>query len=270
MIPSPPRHGSADRQRPRVTWRSVAVLAAILALGATPFVARAIAGGPVEAADVESTPDVRPAWPTEGPAGVLGLGAELLDAETAVDTRTEPDPEPNPEPAAQSALSRGDLFEAEVQAAIETTIETAIAVLTDTYTWDERGTRVEELQRVLGVPVDGWYGQSTLSAHRSALESAGLPTDRVPVAPGPSAEQWASLRECESGGDYAITNPSGRYRGAYQFDRSTWNSVAERSAPRLVGVDPAAASPADQDAMALALYGERGPRPWPNCGRHLR
>ncbi len=89
------------------------------------------------------------------------------------------------------------------------------------------------------------------------------------VAPGPSADQWAAMRDCESGGDYSITNPSGKYRGAYQFDRSTWNSVAERHAPALVGVDPAAASPADQDAMALALYSERGARPWPHCGRHL-
>jgi Transglycosylase-like domain len=99
------------------------------------------------------------------------------------------------------------------------------------------------------------------------------PTDVVPVpvlAPGPSAQQWAALRECESGGNYSVTNPSGKYRGAYQFDRRTWNSVAERYAPHLVGVDPAAASPADQDAMAYALHSERGARPWPHCGRHLR
>ena len=87
--------------------------------------------------------------------------------------------------------------------------------------------------------------------------------------PGPSASQWAAMRECESGGDYSITSRSGKYRGAYQFDRSTWNSVAERHAPMLVGVDPAQASPADQDALALALYTERGARPWPHCGRHL-
>jgi hypothetical protein len=95
-----------------------------------------------------------------------------------------------------------------------------------------------------------------------------IPVTTLPVGPDPS--QWAALRDCESGGDYTITNPSGKYRGAYQFDRPTWNSVAGRHDPSLVGVDPAAASPADQDAMALALYSERGDRPWPHCGRHLR
>ena len=112
-----------------------------------------------------------------------------------------------------------------------------------------------------------------------APEAAPSVTDALPpeptpapvvAPPGTSASQWAALRECESGGDYSITNPSGKYRGAYQFDRSTWNSIAERHAPALVGVDPASASPADQDALAFALYSERGARPWPHCGRHLR
>lgn len=79
----------------------------------------------------------------------------------------------------------------------------------------------------------------------------------------------AGLRNCESGGDYGAVNSSGTYRGAYQFSRSTWNAVAARSHPHLVGVDPAAASPADQDAMAQALYASSGSSPWPNCGRHL-
>ncbi len=116
-----------------------------------------------------------------------------------------------------------------------------------------------------------------LDAEPAAHEPASAPepvvsaeTVPVPVLPiGPDASQWAALRQCESNGNYAITNPSGKYRGAYQFDRSTWNSVAERHASYLVGVDPAAASPADQDLMAFALYSERGARPWPHCGRHL-
>jgi muramidase (phage lysozyme) len=56
--------------------------------------------------------------------------------------------------------------------------------------------------------------------------------------------------------------------GAYQFVPGTWNAIAAASGRGdLVGVDPASASPADQDAMALALYGQRGSAPWGGyCG----
>lgn len=77
------------------------------------------------------------------------------------------------------------------------------------------------------------------------------------------------LRQCESGGNYGITSASGRYRGAYQFHQGTWNGVAARHYPHLVGVDPAAASPYDQDRMARALWAESGRRPWPHCGRRV-
>jgi hypothetical protein len=122
-------------------------------------------------------------------------------------------------------------------------------------------------------PTEGWSAAATQQAQRIAVDAAALPTEvvEVPVLPpGTSASAWAALRDCESGGDYTITNPSGKYRGAYQFDRTTWDSVASRHDPALVGVDPAAASPAEQDAMAYALYTERGAQPWPHCGRHLR
>ena len=256
MIPSSPRHAIAVPQRTRAFRRAAVVITAILAVIAVPLAARTIGGGPVEAADVEAAPASRPEWPTDRSTTIPDLGADLAEADASVEALSAPASAPQQELA--------------VEPPAPSPIEVAIGVLVDAYAWDERGPRIEELQRVLGIAVDGWYGQSTLSAHRRSLESAGFPTDRLPVAPGPSADQWAALRQCESGGDYAITNPSGKYRGAYQFDRRTWNSVAERHAPRLVGVDPAAASPGDQDAMALALYGERGARPWPHCGRHLR
>ncbi len=145
------------------------------------------------------------------------------------------------------------------------------ALLTGPYTWDERSLRVAALQQVLNVGVDGWYSPDTHLIHLQFLEFAGLSTDGVPdvAPPGPSAEEWAALRNCESGGDYSIVSSSGRYRGAYQFARTTWDSVAERNNPSLVGVDPARASPAEQDAMALGLYREAGAGPWPVCGRHL-
>jgi muramidase (phage lysozyme) len=62
----------------------------------------------------------------------------------------------------------------------------------------------------------------------------------------------------------------GRFRGAYQFDQPTWDLISRQSFPHLVGADPAAASPADQDAVALALYRIRGTSPWPRCGSALR
>ena len=69
--------------------------------------------------------------------------------------------------------------------------------------------------------------------------------------------------ESDSAGGYGAVSASGTYRGAYQFDRSTWDSAA-RLAGRsdLIGVDPAAASPADQDLLALDLFHARGPTPW--------
>lgn len=81
--------------------------------------------------------------------------------------------------------------------------------------------------------------------------------------------QLAALRRCESGGDYTIVDHAGTFRGAYQFNRSTWDGVAARHFEWLVGVDPAEADPWWQDVMARALYSERGRAPWPVCGRRL-
>jgi hypothetical protein len=95
------------------------------------------------------------------------------------------------------------------------------------------------------------------------------PTVAPPAAGGPSEAQWAALRQCESGGNYSIVSANGTYRGAYQFSTSTWNNVASQAYPSLVGMDPAAATPYNQDSMAKALYGMSGASPWPHCGRHL-
>lgn len=72
------------------------------------------------------------------------------------------------------------------------------------------------------------------------------------------------VRNRESGGNYGIYNAGGSgAAGAYQFLPGTWNSIAADSGRGdLVGVDPAQASPADQDAMAQALYDQQGAAPW--------
>lgn len=79
----------------------------------------------------------------------------------------------------------------------------------------------------------------------------------------PGADKWAALRQCESHGNYQAVSRTGRYRGAYQFSQSTWESVGGTG-------DPAQAPPAEQDARARALYQRSGAAPWPVCGRHLR
>jgi len=67
-----------------------------------------------------------------------------------------------------------------------------------------------------------------------------------------SLQTWLyKLRMCESGGNYQRNSGNGFY-GAYQFLPSTWNNIARRVRPDLVGVRPDLASPADQDYMIIA------------------
>ena len=110
---------------------------------------------------------------------------------------------------------------------------------------------------------------TTAAAAPSGSAETTTTTAAPPPAGGPTAEQWAALRNCESGGRYDAVSPSGRYRGAYQFSQATWDWVASFANPALVGVDPIAASAADQDAQALALYNRQGAGPWPHCGAYL-
>jgi len=67
------------------------------------------------------------------------------------------------------------------------------------------------------------------------------------------------IAACESGGNPRAVDPSGKYRGKYQFDYQTWAGVGGSG-------DPAAASEQEQDMRAGILYSQRGPAPWPICG----
>ena len=84
-----------------------------------------------------------------------------------------------------------------------------------------------------------------------------------------SKDDLSRLRHCESTDNYEAVSRSGHYRGAYQFDQTTWDDVAGRFFPWLTGVDPAEAAPWWQDAMARALWSERGSQPWPRCGKRV-
>lgn len=90
-----------------------------------------------------------------------------------------------------------------------------------------------------------------------------LPDPTIPA--GTTEEQWEQLRQCNANGNYQYANPNGINFGAYEFRRTSWNDLARRHYPHLIGVVPNEAAPADQDRMAYALYEERGWAPWPSC-----
>jgi transglycosylase-like protein len=68
-----------------------------------------------------------------------------------------------------------------------------------------------------------------------------------------------SIAACESGGDPTAVSSDGSYRGKYQFDFGTWESVGGSG-------DPAVAPEGEQDYRAALLYAQSGSSPWPVCG----
>jgi soluble lytic murein transglycosylase-like protein len=74
-----------------------------------------------------------------------------------------------------------------------------------------------------------------------------------------SLETLEAIASCESGGDPTAISSDGSYRGKYQFDYGTWESVGGTG-------DPAAASEPEQDYRAALLYVQSGSSPWPVCG----
>jgi hypothetical protein len=76
---------------------------------------------------------------------------------------------------------------------------------------------------------------------------------------GVSQETLDAIAACESGGVPTAVSSDGAYRGKYQFDFGTWESVGGAG-------DPAAASESEQDYRAALLYAQSGSSPWPVCG----
>ena len=144
------------------------------------------------------------------------------------------------------------------------------------------GGGVAAVQAALGITADGIAGPQTRRAVRAFERRQGLPVDgrideRVRAALGVSATSSApadaaesadapavleAIALCESGGDPTAVSPDGRYRGKYQFTRSTWRSLGGSG-------DPAAAPEAEQDRLAAALFAQRGTAPWPACSRKV-
>jgi hypothetical protein len=96
------------------------------------------------------------------------------------------------------------------------------------------------------------------AAHRAKLrrERRELYTS---LPGGVSQATLDAIGVCESGGDPTAVSSDGSYRGKYQFDYGTWESMGGSG-------DPAAASESEQDYRAALLYAASGSSPWPVCG----
>jgi soluble lytic murein transglycosylase-like protein len=110
--------------------------------------------------------------------------------------------------------------------------------------------RFHQAIRVVSRRIDAEWRAELRRRRREAF--AGLPG-------GVSRGTLDAIAACESGGDPTAVSSDGTYRGKYQFDYGTWESVGGSG-------DPAAASEAEQDYRAALLYAQSGSSPWPVCG----
>lgn len=78
----------------------------------------------------------------------------------------------------------------------------------------------------------------------------------------PSSGVWASLAQCESGGNPSIVSSNGLYHGLYQFSVGTWQAVGGSGLP-------SEASPAEQTKRAQMLQARSGWGQWPACSAKL-
>lgn len=117
---------------------------------------------------------------------------------------------------------------------------------------------------VEAVNTNRWFDAVAENLTREAAATAAA----RPRSSGYRGNILECIKHRESDGQYDVVNSSSGAAGAYQFMPGTWNTTARAAGrPDLVGVNPSAASPADQDAMAQFLMATQGLGPWGGgCG----
>jgi hypothetical protein len=102
--------------------------------------------------------------------------------------------------------------------------------------------------------------QAEIEAAQEAAAAEAEADVGAPAPPKTTSSGGYSIPEsivmCESGGDYSAVNPSSGAGGAYQIMPSTWEAYGGSAA------GPAAASPAEQDAIAAQIYADSGGAAW--------
>jgi hypothetical protein len=97
-----------------------------------------------------------------------------------------------------------------------------------------------------------------LTATDTAAAEIKLPDNLAPITANERAI-LDKIAQCESKGDPTAVSSDGQYRGKYQFDKKTWQTVGGAG-------DPATATEVEQDQRAAILLRQRGTAPWPVCG----
>ncbi len=144
------------------------------------------------------------------------------------------------------------------QKALAATLDQVVAFVRDVQA-REIGSFVQDVQATeIHDFLEGVYASEAAQARPASVRQNGS------VAFQDNGDFLSCVRWRESRGDYTVHNSQGSgASGAYQFMPGTWSSIAaSEGRSDLVGMDPAAAAPADQDAMAAALYAQQGARPW--------
>ena len=148
-------------------------------------------------------------------------------------------------------------------------VQRRLGVVVDGVVGPQTRRAIRRFQRANGLVVDGIVGPQTLGAlglsaaapEAPAAGEGAAEATAEPRAAEPRRRITATLERiarCESGGRATAVSTDGRYRGKYQFDRSTWRALGGTG-------DPAAAPEAEQDRRAARLLRRSGTAPWPGC-----
>ena len=73
---------------------------------------------------------------------------------------------------------------------------------------------------------------------------------------------WKQIAACESSLDPNALNPTGKYRGLFQFDYRSWKYVGGSG-------DPSRASVTEQYKRAKLLHEKQGWNAWPQCAKKV-
>ncbi|CAB4594763.1 unannotated protein [freshwater metagenome] len=161
-----------------------------------------------------------------------------------------------------------DMFQGSTSSATETASSTDSSLVVSSLSTEESTTTTVAV--TVPAPVTTMAPATTIAPRPAQTTTTTAPRPPVTAPPVVKSDEefLACVRLRESRNNYASVDSTGTFLGAYQIYQGGWDSVAGRiSRLDLVGVPPNQASPADQDAVALAMYRFYGRAPWGGiCG----